>query len=376
MKIDTLIVNADLFTMQGDGVGYVDNGAVAIDKGKIIEVGQTEELSKEFMAEETIDATNMMVLPGFIDAHLHSYWAVFRGVAQDTNNWMHKGVEPFRAYLTNENTTAAGKMNVLEGLASGTTTFCDYTVPVFDMAEFYHELGARACLTGIVREVPKVLNKLEDDDLYPFDPAIGENTLNENLELIDRWHGKDNNRITALLGPQGPDFMSIDLLKKVKEKAKEKNVKIHMHVAQSTRETEQIVGRYNKRSIPFLDELGYLDDSLIAVHLTDATDEEVRLIANRGASMVVCSGSIGVIAGRVPPTYTFIEAGGKVGLGSDQSSGNNCNQIINEMKLTALFNKIKYNNPEVIPAWKALRMATIEGAQAVGLGDEVGSCNC
>src|SRR5699024_5657962 len=79
------------------------------------------------------------------------------------------------------------------------------------------------------------------------------------------------------------------------------------------------------------------------------------------------------VGAKVPPAYEFIQAGGKVGLGSDQSAGNNCNQIINEMKLTALFNKIKYTDTEVLPAWKVLRMATIEGAQAIGLGEEVGS---
>lgn len=373
LNVDTLIINADLFTMQGEGVGYVDCGAVAIDKGRIIEVGSTEALQKEFTAEETIDATNMMVLPGFVDAHMHTYWAILRGVAQDTHNWMLRGVEPFRPYLTDENMTAGAKMNVLEGLATGTTTFCDYTFPALDSAKFFHEIGVRACVTGFVREVPKVLDKLEVGELYPFDPSFGEYTLNRNLELIEKWHGKDNNRIQALLGPQGPDFMSAEFMKKVKNLATEKDVKIHMHVAQSTRETEQILKRYNKRSIALLDELGFLDESLIAVHLTDATEEEVKLLVDRNVSMVVCSGSIGVIAGRVPPAYSFIKAGGNVGLGSDQASGNNCNQVINEMKLTALFNKVKYTDPEVIPAWKALRMGTIEGARAVGLGDDVGS---
>lgn len=373
LKIDTLIVHADLFTMQGDGVGYIDDGAVAIDSGKIIGVGITEELRKDFAAREVIDATNMMVLPGFIDAHMHTHWAVLRGVAQDNNVWMHKGIGPYQHFLTHEAQIAGSKMNILEALAAGTTTFGDYGSTVNELAPFYQKIGTRARLTGFIREVPDVLDGLEEGDLYPFEPAIGERTLAKNLELIDKWNGKENNRITTLLGPQGPDFMGVDLLKKVKELAKEKNVMIHMHVAQAIRETKQMVGRYNIRSIPFLDELGYLDESLLAVHLTDATDEEARFLAKRGASMVLCSGSIGIIRGIAPPVLPFIEAGGKAALGSDQAPGNNCNQMINEMKLTALFNKIKYNDAEVMPAWKVLRMATIEGAQAIGIGDEVGS---
>lgn len=89
--------------------------------------------------------------------------------------------------------------------------------------------------------------------------------------------------------------------------------------------------------------------------------------------MVLCSGSIGIIDGEVPPAWEFMKAGGYAALGTDQASGNNCNQIINEMKLTALFNKIKYMDPEVMPAWRALRMATIDGARALGLSDRIGS---
>jgi 5-methylthioadenosine/S-adenosylhomocysteine deaminase len=131
--------------------------------------------------------------------------------------------------------------------------------------------------------------------------------------------------------------------------------------------------RFGKRTPAYLQEIGYLDEQLLAVHLTEATDEETELIARSGARMALCSGSIGIIDGIVPPAYVFRRAGGLVALGSDQASGNNCNNIFNEMKLTALFNKIKYKDPTVMPAWVVLRMATIEGARAIGLGDQVGS---
>lgn len=373
MTVDTLIIHADLFTMQGEGVGYIEDGAVAINGNKIVAVGTTAELLKDFAAHETIDATNKMVLPGLIDSHMHTSLSLFRGLAQDTSAWMHKGIGPFVPYVTRENQIACSQMNVLEAIASGTTTFCDYSTPILDIASYYKKVGVRARLTSGIKEVPPVKHKLREDELYPFDPAIGELTLRENLDLIEQWHGAEDNRITATLGPQAPDCLSKELMLEVKQIARERNLKVHMHVAQGDRETKQMLGRYQKRSIAFLDEIGYLDETLIAVHLTDATQEEARFVASRGASMVVCSGSIGIIDGVVPPAAAFIEGGGKVGLGSDQASGNNCNNIINEMKLTALFNKIKYQDPEKMPAWKVLRMATIEGAQAVGLGDEVGS---
>ncbi len=176
-----------------------------------------------------------------------------------------------------------------------------------------------------------------------------------------------------MLGVHAPDMMPQELLLEAKRLAAQAGLMIHMHVAQGDREIEQMLKRYRKRTPAFLDDIGYLDEQLLAVHLTEATDVETELIARSGARMVVCSGSIGIIDGIVPPAHIFRAAGGPVALGSDQASGNNCNNIFNEMKLTALFNKIKYRDPTIMPAWEVLRMATIEGARAIGLDDEIGS---
>jgi 5-methylthioadenosine/S-adenosylhomocysteine deaminase len=210
-------------------------------------------------------------------------------------------------------------------------------------------------------------------ELYEFDENLGKESLNKNIDLYEKWHNKDNGRIKVLFGPQGADFVSKEMLMKVQKIAKERNTKIHMHTQQGDRETYQVEKRYGKRPIAWLNEIGFLDDTLIAVHLTDADDNEAKVVAESGASMILCPGSIGIIDGIVPPSTAFQETGGNVALGSDQAPGNNCHNIINEMKLAALFNKIKYQNPEKIPAWKALRMATIEGAKAVGLGESIGS---
>ena len=176
-----------------------------------------------------------------------------------------------------------------------------------------------------------------------------------------------------MLGPQAPDMMAEEHLLEVKRIAAREGLMIHMHVAQGDREMNQMLKRHGERTPAYLDRIGYLDEQLLAVHLTEATDEEAALIAQRGARMVLCSGSIGIIDGLVPPAHVFRQHGGAVALGSDQAPGNNCMNIFNEMKLTALFNKIKYRDPTVMPTWEVLRMATIEAATALGLADEIGS---
>jgi 5-methylthioadenosine/S-adenosylhomocysteine deaminase len=210
-------------------------------------------------------------------------------------------------------------------------------------------------------------------ELYPLDEEEGDRQIQAAVAFAREWHGAEHGRITVMYGPQAPDMLPREQLLYVKRLAAADGLRIHMHVAQGDREIDQMLKRYGKRTPAYLDQIGYLDEQLLAVHLTEADEDETAEIAYSGAAMVVCSGSIGVIDGIVPPAQLFRTAGGKVALGSDQAAGNNTNNIFNEMKLTALFNKIKHRDPTVMPAWEVLRMATIEGAQALGLDGEIGS---
>jgi len=371
---DILITHAHLFTLQGEGVGYVADGAVAVRGSRIAAVGPTAELIARFQASETIDASGCAVLPGLIDAHMHTPWAVVRGVAQDVAHWMQRALAPYSRHLTPEAALAGTWLNVLEALKAGTTTLVDYTRPVPGWAEVFPQVGVRARLTPTINALPPGgMAGWKVGDLYPFDEATGQAAIDTAVAFSHEWHGAADGRITVMLGPQAPDMLPRDQLLQVKRIADREGLMIHMHVAQGDREMDQMLKRYGQRTPAFLDDLGYLDDELLAVHLTEAADDEAALIARRGARMALCSGSIGIIDGIVPPARAFRAAGGLVALGSDQASGNNCNNIFNEMKLTALFNKIKFRDPTVMPAWEVLRMATIEGAQAIGLGDEIGS---
>lgn len=368
-----LFKNAHLLTMSGDGVGYVKDGAVAVENGRIQAVGSTAELER-IEAEEVIDCSGMALMPGLVDAHMHTPLAIVRGVAQDIWNWMQAGLAPYSRHITPEASLAGTRLNVLEAVRAGTTLLGDYSFPIDGWADIFDDFGVRAMLTARINAFPKGgMAGWQIGDLYPLDEAVGRETIETAVRFADEWQGKGNGRLTIMLGPQGPDMIGLDQLMECKRLAEQRGLMLHVHTAQGDREMEQMIKRYGERTPAFLQEIGYLDEQLLVVHLTEATEEEAAMIARSGARMALCSGSIGIIDGIVPPAYAFKQAGGLVCLGSDQASGNNCNNMWIEMKLTALFNKIRHKDPTVLPAGEVLRMGTIEGAQAIGLGDEIGS---
>lgn len=373
MNADLIIHSGHLLTMEGRGVGYIENGAVAVKGNRIQAVGSTADIRREYEADRTIDAAGKLIMPGLIDAHIHTGISIFRGVAQDMSNWMQKGLWPFQKHLKPEESAAGSMVNIIEGLKAGTTTFCDYDGRMDLIVQNYKKIGARARVAELVNEIPDTIGDLPVGELYPFDRSIGKEKLERNLALYEEHHGSEDGRITVILGPHGPDMMSLELLKEIGQHAERLDTKMHMHVAQGDREVNQMEKRYGKRSIAFLEEHGFLNDRLIAVHLTEATNEETAVIAKSGAKMIYCAGSIGIIDGLVPPVQAFLDAGGTACLGSDQAPGNNANNMFNEMKFAAILNKVKYQDPTVFNATQALRMATIEAAKVMGLDHEVGS---
>lgn len=370
-SVDMILSAPHIYTMEGDGVGYLGHAAIAVDRGAIVALDDQDVIFSEYKSERCIKMEHHAILPGFIDAHMHTDIGICRGLAQDTKHWMMYGMGPFDDALSRKEEIIGSKVCYVEALRAGTTTFGDSNVIPEETAQFVQKIGVRACLTKEIRDAKYKI--YAPGELCEFDEKMGSRSLGENLDFFNRWDGKADGRIHVFFGPQGADFCSPDMLNRVQQLATEKNTKIHMHVQQGSRETEQIMCRYGIRPIAWLEKIGYLNKNLLAVHLSDANDDEVRQVARSGAAMIACPGSIGIIDGIVPPSFVYQQAGGVVALGSDQAPGNNCHNMFNEMKLAALFNKIKYQDPECVPAWYALRMATIDGAKALGLEDKVGS---
>lgn len=373
--LDIIIHGGYVVTMEGKGTGVIHNGAVGIKGNKIETVGSAEEVLRHYKAHRYVDAKGKAVLPGFVDVHMHTSNAIVRGMSQDlpASDWMFKGILPMLSVASPDDLAKGSMVNILEALKAGTTTFCDFDVPMLSLAPNYERVRVRAVLSNMINELPVDVSVVEHGVEYPLDAAIGQQKLEDNTALIEQYHQSNGGRITCRYGPQAADMCSVELLKEIKNLADRKGVYINMHVTQSEEEIVQCMLRTGKRPVALLEELGYLNDRLLAAHMTNANLQEVEQVARSGAALCLCSNSISIISGELPPAQEFLRFGGKVGLGTDQAPGNNCNMMFNEMKVTALLHKYKNKNATVFPAWKVLRMATIEAAQALGMEQSIGS---
>ena len=370
-KIDMIVHTHHMYTMQGDGVGYEKDKSIAVDGGKIIEIAAREEIEKNYDSSQVVDARSHIVLPGLVDGHMHTTSSILRGVAQDVGNWMMHGTAPFLVNATRQTRAAGGRLGIDEDILNGTPTIGDEGPFEAAVCEFVAKVGVRGNIGCRIRSA---LDKVyAPGQLYDYDEGYTEETFGEAMEIFNKWHRAQGDRIRVMFAPQGADFVSEEVLFKAQELAREKGTFVYMHLSQGDRETKQMMMRYGKRTVDFLEERNLLDDRLIGIHLTNAQEDEVRRIVEHGSRMVLCSAAIGIIDGIVPPAKQFQDFGGTVGLGSDQANGNNEHNLFNEMRMTAMFNKIKYADPEVMPCWKVLRMATIEGAKAIGVDDVTGS---
>jgi 5-methylthioadenosine/S-adenosylhomocysteine deaminase len=376
---DLLIRGGHLFTMSGEGVGFVERGAVAIKGREIVAVGPEDKIAEADRPLQTIDATGSLVMPGLIDVHMHSAATVARGLAQEVDAWMGSAYGPMVRHISDVDAPFFSALALIEGVANGTTTFGDYEAPMMEIAAVHEAMGNRAVLCQGITEIDWSQRERwmeqgwKPGDPAFLDPAIGEVEFERELAVYDRWNGTDEGRITNLLGPIAADMVSKELLLRAKEEARRRGTKIHLHVAQDPRENNATLQRHGLRAIPFLDSIGVLDAGTIATHLCTAEPDEVELVARRGAPMACCTNSIGTIDGIVPPAALFSSFGGVVGLGSDQAAGNNSHNIFSEMRSTAMFAKIAAGSPLPLPAWQVLRMATLGGAKVLGIDDKVGT---
>lgn len=378
MSDSILIKHSLVFTMQGKGLGVEEDGAVLIKDEEIDFVGSMDELNLEGERPDIIiDGENRKaVLPGFIDAHLHSSETLIKGLAQDVpeNEWMHKTIDPFKPQITEKHLIQGTKLSVVEGIKNGTTTFTDYGYPIRPIIEnVYLPLKLRMVAVPNINAMPTSRDDVEAEVQYSLDKNRGEKLFKEASSLIEDYDGAENGRIQCMIGPQCADMVPLDLLDKIFKFAEEEGVMVHMHVAQGNRERQQMNKRYGQSTVSFLKENNFLSERLLAAHCHGTTPEELKTLADSGTKMVSCQSSIAMVDGIVPPLAEYLRLGGEAALGSDQTAGNNNQSILAEMKVAALMNKVRDADPTSLKAWQVLRLATIDGAKALGIDDMVGS---
>ena len=190
------------------GAEAISNAAVIVEDGRIRQVGPASQLPVPEGAQ-VLDLGSGTLMPGLIDAHIHTGDGLLRGVSQDLDNWMQHGLWPFEQELRKDpDAVRKGSMlNILEELKAGTTTFCDFDTPMTEIVQNHIRLGTRARVAELISELPKE-NRTALGELYQFDPAEGDRKLRRNLRLCEEWNGAANGRITCMLGPQGADMCS------------------------------------------------------------------------------------------------------------------------------------------------------------------------
>ena len=371
------IRGAFLLTMQGNGLGTIQDGAIAIEGSDIVAVGKTLDLDKSFKGSDiVIEAKGKAVLPGFVDVHTHTSGTILRGQGQDVPEieWMLKTMAPFNKYIKPEHSVAGSKLGVVEALKSGVTTFGEIggnMIPVVE--KVFIPYGVRATVANTVNEIGPD-SRRDANKPYILYPDIGERKLKDAIDLYNRFDGKGDDRINVIFAPHAVDFMSKEALLRVKEEAVKHGKLNHIHVAQGGREAIQVKLRYGTTTIRWLDSIGYLDENVIAAHCHHSDEDEVATLAKRGVRYASCPASIGIIDGITPPLALFLQKGGRwAGIGSDQAAGSTGHNMLIQLKAAALLNKTRHADPTLLPAWKTLRLATMEGATTIGIGDKVGS---
>lgn len=357
-----LIKNAQIVTMNPrEEILY---GDVFIEDDQIKKIA--EEIDEK--AEKTIDAKHKTVIPGFVQTHIHLCQTLFRGQADDLElmDWLQKKIWPLEAAHDEESNYYSALLGLGELIQSGTTTIIDMeTVHHTDAAfQAMDESGIR-CLAGKVmmdmgENVPNLL--LEDTT----------ESIQESVNLLEKWNGHDNGRIQYAFCPRFVVSCTEELLKEVRDLSNHYHVKVHTHASENLGEIEIVERQRGMRNIVYLDHLGMANENLILAHCVWLSEEEKRIIQERGVKMSHCPGSNMKLASGIAEVPDMIDIGAHVSLGADGAACNNNLDMFNEMRLASLIQK-PHHGPTVMDAHTIFRMATIGGAKAVGLEDEIGS---
>ena len=340
----------------------LENHAVAIRDGIVIELLPIADARRRYDAAETVSRPDAVLLPGLVNAHVHNPMTLLRGVADDLplKQWLQGHIWPIEGAVIGPEFVADGVTLAIAEMLRGGTTCCNenYFFPDVQAAT-YKRHGFRARVGLPVIDFPTAW--AGSDDAY-FDRAA---------EVHDQWRGDP--LIATAFAPHAPYTVSDANFERIRMLADQLDIPVHLHTHETAQEVAQSVDDHGQRAIARLDRLGLLNDRLIAVHMTQLTQAEIALCAERGVSVVHCPESNLKLASGFCPACALQHAGVNLAIGTDGAASNNDLDMFGEMRTAALLAKAVANDAAGFDAATALRAATLGGARAMGFDHLVGS---
>lgn len=360
-EIDILILGGKLLLLDSENT-ELDHSAIAINEDNIIAIGQSKELIEKYKARKTIDARNSLIMPGFVNCHTHAAMTCFRGIADDLElmDWLNNYIFPAEAKNVNKELAYWGSLLAcVEMIKSGTTTFCDMYIFEDETARAAKQAGMRCLLGEVLFDFPSPNFKSPEEG------------LDYTRMLIEKW--QDDPLVNIIVEPHALYTCSPDLLTAAKNLADNYQVPLGLHLLENNYEKELLHEKFGKGAVPFLKEINILDERFIAFHCVCLSEEDMQLFAEYGCKVSHNPASNMKLASGIAPVPDMLKAGVTVGLGTDGCASNNTLDMIKEMSTTAKLHKVARLDPTVMDAKTVVRMATIEGAKTLCMGNITGS---
>ncbi|MFC4078038.1 amidohydrolase family protein [Salinithrix halophila] len=353
-----LFTHAHILTMIGDPKPIKD-ASLLVEDGRIAWIGT--QMSKAPKADEVIDLKGRLLLPGWTNTHGHAAMTLLRGFADDLplQTWLQEHMWPLEARFKGEQVRWGTALAVAEMIRGGTTCFADMYDHMDEVAQVVEESGIRASLCrGVIGLGTKEERDRKRREAYQF---------------ARDWHGKAEGRITTMMSPHAPYTCPPTYIDEILADATELDLPVHIHLAETRAEVEQNRKDYGVRPVEHLQKLGVFNRPTLVAHAVHVTEEEIDVLAAHDVKISHNPGSNLKLGSGIAPIPAMLAKGLRPSLGTDGAASNNNLDLLEEIQLAAQIHKGVTMDPEVVPAYTALQMGTVFGAEALFLEEEIGT---